>query len=91
MIGLYQEAEFGVDFLLAQPQKFKHFVLQLAVGDTHGAGGQLNAVENQVKGLGTHPTRKKIDKLTEHARGIGAGGLAYVRWADETPTCSFNL
>lgn len=34
--------------------------------------------------------RKKIDKLTEHARGIGAGGLAYVRWADETPTCSFN-
>lgn len=35
-------------------------------------------------------TRKKIDKLTEHARGIGAGGLAYVRWTDETPTCSFN-
>ncbi|HIY33525.1 MAG TPA: aspartate--tRNA ligase [Candidatus Eubacterium faecigallinarum] len=34
-------------------------------------------------------TRKKIDKLTEHARGIGAKGLAYIRWADEEPNCSF--
>ncbi len=34
-------------------------------------------------------TRKEIDKLTEHARGIGARGLAYIRWADETPNCSF--
>lgn len=34
-------------------------------------------------------TRKEIDKLTEHARGIGAKGLAYVRWTDETPSCSF--
>lgn len=34
-------------------------------------------------------TRKEIDKLTEHAKGIGAKGLAYVRWVDETPTSSF--
>ena len=34
-------------------------------------------------------TRKEIDKLTEHAKGIGAKGLAYVRWADEAPNCSF--
>ena len=34
-------------------------------------------------------TRKKIDKLTEHAKGIGAKGLAYIRWADEVPNCSF--
>ena len=34
-------------------------------------------------------TRKKIDKLTEFVKGIGAKGLAYVRWADETPNCSF--
>ena len=34
-------------------------------------------------------TRKEIDKLTEHARGIGAKGLAYIRWADEAPNCSF--
>ncbi|MGI5959958.1 MAG: aspartate--tRNA ligase [Massiliimalia sp.] len=35
-------------------------------------------------------TRKTIDKLTEHAKGIGAKGLAYIRWADEKPTCSFG-
>ena len=73
LIGLYQEAEFGVDLLLAQPQKFKHFVLQLAVGDTHGAGGQLNAVENQVKGLGTHPglVRIQVRQALLHRHGEG--------------------
>lgn len=35
-------------------------------------------------------SRKKIDKLTEYAKGIGAKGLAYIRWADEEPNCSFN-
>ncbi len=35
-------------------------------------------------------TRKEIDKLTEHARGIGAKGLAYIRWVDEAPACSFS-
>ena len=34
-------------------------------------------------------SRKKIDKLTEYVKGIGAKGLAYIRWADETPNCSF--
>ncbi len=34
-------------------------------------------------------TRKEIDKLTEFVRGIGAKGLAFIRWIDETPTCSF--
>lgn len=34
-------------------------------------------------------TRKEIDKLTEYVRGIGAKGLAFIRWVDETPTCSF--
>ena len=34
-------------------------------------------------------TRKAIDKLTEQARGIGAKGLAYIRWAEEKPNCSF--
>ena len=34
-------------------------------------------------------TRKEIDKLIEHAKGIGAKGLAYIRWADE-PNCSFK-
>ncbi len=35
-------------------------------------------------------TRKNIDKLTEQAKGIGAKGLAYIRWADEEPNCSFS-
>lgn len=34
-------------------------------------------------------TRKEIDKLTETAKGIGAKGLAYIRWVDDTPSCSF--
>lgn len=34
-------------------------------------------------------TRKEIDKLTEFAKGIGAKGLAYIRWVDDAPNCSF--
>lgn len=34
-------------------------------------------------------TRKEIDKLTEYVRGIGAKGLAWVRWVEEKPACSF--
>lgn len=34
-------------------------------------------------------TRKEIDKLTEQAKGIGAKGLAYIRWVDDAPSCSF--
>lgn len=34
-------------------------------------------------------TRKEIDKLTEYVKGIGAKGLAFVRWVEDKPTCSF--
>lgn len=34
-------------------------------------------------------SRKEIDKLTEFVKGIGAKGLAFIRWADEKPTCAF--
>lgn len=34
-------------------------------------------------------TRKEIDKLIDYAKGIGAKGLAYVRWVDDAPSCSF--
>ncbi len=34
-------------------------------------------------------TRKETDKLVDHAKGIGAKGLAWIRWADE-PNCSFK-
>ncbi|MBQ4396251.1 MAG: aspartate--tRNA ligase [Clostridia bacterium] len=35
-------------------------------------------------------TRKEIDKLVEYVKGIGAKGLAWIRWADEKPTCTFS-
>lgn len=35
-------------------------------------------------------TRKEIDKLTEYVRGIGAKGLAFVRWVEDAPSCSFS-
>lgn len=35
-------------------------------------------------------SRKGLDKLGEHAKGIGAKGLATIRWAEETPNCSFS-
>ncbi|MBQ7335867.1 MAG: aspartate--tRNA ligase [Clostridia bacterium] len=63
---------------------------------TCGFGVFTSAIENGgsvrciiAKNAAATLTRKEIDKLTEHARGIGAKGLAYIRWADETPNCSF--
>ena len=50
-------------------------------------GGSVRAI-NVKDGAATY-TRKEIDKLVEHAKGIGAKGLAYIRWADE-PNCSFK-
>lgn len=50
-------------------------------------GGSVRAIV--ARNCASTYTRKKIDKLTEHAKGIGAKGLAYVRWADEAPNCSF--
>lgn len=50
-------------------------------------GGSVRAIN--VKGGAQTYTRKEIDKLVEHAKGIGAKGLAYIRWADE-PNCSFK-
>ncbi len=50
-------------------------------------GGSVRAIvaKNAVETY----TRKEIDRLTEFARGIGAKGLAYVRWVEDVPTCSF--
>ena len=52
------------------------------------AGGSVRAIV--AKSAAQTYTRKKIDKLTEQAKGIGAKGLAYVRWADDEPQCSFK-
>jgi len=50
-------------------------------------GGSVRAIV--VKGGAATLSRKEIDKLTEHAKGIGAKGLAYIRFVDEAPNCSF--
>ena len=51
------------------------------------AGGSVRCIV--AKNAAATLTRKEIDKLVEHARGIGAKGLAFVRWVDDAPTCSF--
>ncbi len=51
------------------------------------AGGSVRGIV--VKNGASTYTRKEIDKLTEQAKGIGAKGLAWVRWVDEKPACSF--
>lgn len=55
--------------------------------DTVKNGGTVRAIT--AKNAATVLTRKEIDKLTEYCRGIGARGLAFIRWVDDTPVCSF--
>ena len=52
------------------------------------AGGSVRAIV--AKNAAASLTRKKIDKLTEYVKGIGAKGLAYIRWAEDVPNSSFN-
>ena len=56
--------------------------------DTVKNGGTVRAIT--AKAAADTYTRKEIDKLTEEARGIGAKGLAFIRWVEDTPTCSFS-
>ncbi len=51
------------------------------------AGGSVRAIV--AKNAASTYTRKEIDKLTEYVRGIGAKGLAFVRWVEDAPSCSF--
>ena len=52
------------------------------------AGGTVRAIN--AKGAAATLSRKEIDKLTEHARGIGAKGLAWIRWTPDGVTSSFG-
>jgi len=56
-----------------------------------------NAIENGgtvrmlcAKSAADTYTRKEIDRLTEHAKGIGAKGLAWIRITEEGTTSSFQ-
>lgn len=50
-------------------------------------GGTVRAIN--AKSAVSVLTRKEIDKLTEMVRGIGAKGLAYVRWNPDGISCPF--
>lgn len=50
-------------------------------------GGSVRAIV--AKDAAKTLTRKEIDKLTEYVKGIGAKGLAFVRWVDDEQTCAF--
>ena len=52
------------------------------------AGGSVRCIT--AKNAASVLTRKEIDKLTETVKGIGARGLAYIRWVDAEPSCSFG-
>lgn len=73
-----------IEDISAWADKTDFAVFKNAVAD----GGAVKAIV--ARGAANKYTRKKIDKLTEHAKGIGAKGLAYIRWADAEPNCSFN-
>lgn len=51
-------------------------------------GGSVRGIvaKDAVKNI----SRKDLDKLTEHAKGIGAKGLAWVRWAEDGISSSFG-
>ncbi len=56
--------------------------------DAVTGGGSVRAIvaKNSAETL----TRKSIDKLTEYVKGIGAKGLAYIRWVEDEPAYSFK-
>ena len=80
------DTRFGmlIQYISDWADKTDFVVFKSAIAD----GGSVKAIvaKNAAKAY----SRKKIDKLTEYAKGIGAKGLAYIRWADEEPNCSFN-
>ncbi len=51
-------------------------------------GGSVRAIV--AKNAAAALSRKEIDKLIEFSKGIGAKGLAYIRWVDDAPSCSFS-
>ncbi len=50
-------------------------------------GGTVRAIT--AKNAASVYTRKEIDRLTEEAKGIGAKGLAFIRFTEDGAACSF--
>ncbi|MCL1832044.1 MAG: aspartate--tRNA ligase [Oscillospiraceae bacterium] len=57
------------------------------------ASDELRAFANAgivAKGAAAALTRKEIDKLSELSKGIGGKSLAFIRWVEDAPSCSFG-
>ena len=80
------DTRFGMEIIdiSTEVENIEFPVFKSAIED----GGSVRAIV--VKDAAGTLTRKEIDKLTEFTRGIGAKGIAYIRWVDDIPTCSFN-
>lgn len=79
------DTRFGMEIIdLSDVVRFSEFAVFRSALE---AGGSVRAIV--AKNAAAALTRKEIDKLTEHAKGIGAKGLAFVRWVDDAPNCSF--
>ncbi|MBQ8301424.1 MAG: aspartate--tRNA ligase [Clostridia bacterium] len=51
------------------------------------SGGSVRTIV--AKNAASKLIRKEIDKLTEYVKGIGAKGLAFIRWVEDEPSCGF--
>ncbi len=79
------DTRFGMEIInISDAVKSSEFVVFKSAIEN---GGSVRAIV--CKNAAATLTRKEIDKLTEHAKGIGAKGLAYVRWVEDAPSCSF--
>ncbi len=79
------DVRFGMELIdLSQAVADTEFVVFKGALENGGTVRCINA-----KGAADKLTRKEIDKLTEFVRGIGAKGLAYVRWTADNRACSF--
>lgn len=80
------DTRFGMEIVdISETVKNSGFsVFSSAVSD----GGSVRAVT--AKGGAAKFSRKEMDKYTEYVKGIGAKGLAYIRWTNDEPGCSFS-
>ncbi len=80
------DTRFGMEIIdISDAVKDSEFVVFKSALENGGSVRGIVA-ENGAAAL----TRKEIDKLVEYVKGIGAKGLAYVRWVDDAPSCSFG-
>ncbi len=80
------DTRFGMEIVnISETVRNSGFGVFASAVESGGIVGCINA-----KNSASVFTRKEIDKLTEYVKGIGVKGLAYIRWVDDKPGCSFG-